>query len=126
MEEHRARLRVLDEEGVSRQMLTAATQYRIEGTRNLMQRAIDELTGQIQSQLALKTDVATTAKLERAKVDWDNLRDLILKLCRRFVHEYVEAETDRLKTSVKADIQRVFNVDPSLRADMKSVRAPRR
>ena len=107
-------------------MLTAATQYRIEGTRNLMQRAIDELTGQIQSQLALKTDVATTAKLERAKVDWDNLRDLILKLCRRFVHEYVEAETDRLKTSVKADIQRVFNVDPSLRADMKSVRAPRR
>ena len=122
VEKHRTRLRLLDEEGVSRQMLTAATQYRMKGTRNLMQRAIDEMTGQFNQLLALKTDVSTTAKLERSKVDWEKLRETILQLTRRFIHEYVEAETDRLKQDVKADIERVFNVDPSLRADMESVR----
>ena len=80
---------------------------------------IDALRKDVRTGLAaraLADDVK--AQLDR-KVDWERMHDVVGTITEKTVGDYVRANVDRIHREVEVRIQKVFDIDPTMRADMQ-------
>ena len=54
-------------------------------------------------------------------MEWSKLHDVVGTVTEKTVGDFVRANVDRIHREVELRIQRVFDVDPTMRADMQVV-----
>jgi hypothetical protein len=84
-------------------------------TRNRIETLRKEVKSGLSSR-PLLDDV--NAQLDR-KVDWERMHDVVGTITEKTVGDYVRANVDRIHREVEVRIQKVFDVDPTMRADMQ-------
>ena len=81
---------------------------------------IDSLRREVRAGLAARLDADQVHRLVDRKVDWERLQDVVGTFTDKTVGDYVKVNVDRIHREVEARITRIFEVDPTMRADMQA------
>lgn len=121
VEEHAAFLRTVQMDGATVTMLRAATQHRIGEMESAWRREFEQARSKLEKRLDGVATVKQLEEMQSAKVDWGKLRPAVLTITKQHIRAFVQNETETVMSDVSERVGKIFDVDPSLRADMKEV-----
>lgn len=83
---------------------------------------LDTLRKEVRRGFAERRDDEELEEALRKKVDWEKFHDTVATYTEKTVGDWVHAHVGEIRAEIESHIKSVFDVDPTLRADMQEVR----